>query len=83
MTRLHVVATVPLDRCGRPGGRLGYFTCCTALRYMFPHQLQLKRTGDPEGPRERLTSLGEVEALGHRVQMRPAARRPMSGIRAD
>jgi hypothetical protein len=90
MTRLHVVATVPLTAAG---GRLAALVTSTAvllqphgfiaLRNMIPHELQVQRTGDPEGPRERLTSLGEVETLGHRVQMRPAARRPMIGIRED
>ena len=50
---------------------------------MFPYERQVKRTGDLEGPWERLTPLGEVEARGHRVQMRPAARRPTIGIRED
>ena len=50
---------------------------------MFPHERQLKRTGDLEGPRKRFSPLSEVEALGHRVQMRPAAGCPTIGIRED
>jgi hypothetical protein len=70
------------NRCGRPGGR----TCPAVvllLLDLFPHKRQIKRSRNLEGPRERLATLGEVETSGHRVQMRPTAGCPMSGIRED
>jgi hypothetical protein len=77
MTRLHVFTAL---RHGRPGGRT---SCYSSLLHLCPYERKIKRTRDLEGPWERLSPLGQVETLGHRVQMRPAARCPMAGIRED
>jgi len=53
------------------------------LREVILHPGHVERSRDPEGPWERPAPDGQLEALGHRVQMRPAAGCPTSGIRED
>ena len=48
-----------------------------------PHEAQIKRPRDLEGPGKRFAPLGEVETPGHRVQVRPTAGCSMRGIRED
>lgn len=88
MTRLHASATDTSRLAPWATGRPHLMLFLSLLLdpelfYTVPHQAQIKRTRDLEGPWERFTSLGEVETLGHRVQMRPTAGCPMRGIRED
>jgi len=81
MTRLHVVATVA---AGGPGGRTCLAgTAVVLLLDQFPHEREVQRPRDLEGPWERFPPLGEVETSGRRVQVRPTAGCPTTGIRED
>lgn len=83
MTRLHAKKMIPSGLSPWAAGR-PHLSCNSLLLLdPFPHERQIKRARDLEGPWERLTPLCQVETLGRRVQMRPTAGCPMRGIRED